>query len=114
MPISLPDDSDDSRWSRMVDQCAGVSAPATGSLAKRPSKRPADGAAREVQGPPVLRDVLRTKLPEVAQLIKTRRADLIPPHDIAQYLTLDWLEWHGGSLRLTQVGRNVCDQSREV
>ena len=25
-----------------------------------------------------------------------------------------WLEWHGGTLRLTDVGRNVRDQVREV
>ena len=101
----------DAHWLRMVDQCSGKPA----SPGKQP--RPGRTASRSpgvlpsaVQGPPSERDVLQARLPEVAQHLRARRVDLISQRDIGQYLALEWLEWHGGSLRLTAVGRNVCDQ----
>nr|WP_297351013.1 hypothetical protein [uncultured Caldimonas sp.] len=101
----------DAHWLRMVDQCSGKPA----SPGKHP--RPGRTASRSpsvlpsaVQGPPSERDVLQARLPEVAQHLRARRVDLISQRDIGQYLALEWLEWHGGSLRLTAVGHNVCDQ----
>ena len=36
--------------------------------------------------------------------------DLIDAALIESYVALNWMEWHGGSLRLTVTGRNVCAQ----
>lgn len=101
----------DANWMRMVDQCAGK--PASTTKHPRPPRanaRTASLAAAAMQGPPPEREVLRAMLPEVAQHLRARRVDLIPARDIALYLVLEWLEWHGGSLRLTAVGHNVCEQ----
>ena len=43
-------------------------------------------------------------------LLHRRRAADVPEGDIDDYVFLDWLEWHGGSLRLSVVGGNVCKQ----
>ncbi|WP_232324224.1 hypothetical protein [Variovorax sp. WDL1] len=43
--------------------------------------------------------------------MKQRQADQIAPADIEAYVALNWLEWHGGGLRLTITGRNVCAQT---
>lgn len=56
------------------------------------------------------REALRTALPGTVDLLKQRRAADIAPVDIEDYIRLDWFEWNGGSLRLTDVGRNVCKQ----
>jgi hypothetical protein len=44
------------------------------------------------------------------ELLKQRRAAHIAEGFIDGYVALDWLEWNGGSLRLTAVGENVCKQ----
>jgi hypothetical protein len=41
-------------------------------------------------------------------LLKRRRAAEIPEGYIDDYVALHWLEWQGGSLRLTTTGENVC------
>ena len=46
-----------------------------------------------------------------ADSLRRRRAAEIAEADIDTYVALDWLEWHGGDLRLTLTGRNVCAQS---
>ena len=56
------------------------------------------------------REALRSSLLDTVDLLKKRRASDIAPSDIDDYITLDWFEWNGGSLRLTDVGRNVCKQ----
>ena len=43
-------------------------------------------------------------------LLNQRQADRIDDQDIDAYVELNWLEWHGGGLRLTITGRNVCAQ----
>jgi hypothetical protein len=53
---------------------------------------------------------LRDDLPGTVDCLKRRRADLIDTTLIDEYVTLQWLEWHGGGLRLTVTGRNVCAQ----
>jgi hypothetical protein len=55
-------------------------------------------------------DVLRSALPATVEFLGRRRADLIDAALIEHYVVLNWLEWHGGSLRLTVTGRNVCAQ----
>lgn len=99
----------DARWMRMVDECAGRP-PTTAKHPRAARAAPRSPAVATLQGPPSERDVLRALLPVVAQHLRGRRVDLIPPRDIAQYLALEWIEWHGGSLRLTAVGLNVCEQ----
>ena len=55
---------------------------------------------------------LRQALPVAVELLRTRQAGLIAPRDIDEFIALNWLEWHGGSLRLTVTGSNVVSQSR--
>ncbi|MCM5680153.1 hypothetical protein M8A51_11470 [Schlegelella sp. S2-27] len=56
------------------------------------------------------RDALRDALLATVDLLRRRRAADVPERDIDDYVALDWLEWHGGTLRLTTVGDNVCKQ----
>jgi archaellum component FlaD/FlaE len=54
-------------------------------------------------------EMLRAMLPHTLECLKTRRANLIGDDLIADYVALDWLEWAGGGLRLTETGRNLCN-----
>ena len=54
------------------------------------------------------RDVLRDELLATVDLLKRRRAAEINQDFIEGYVALHWMEWHGGSLRLTTTGENVC------
>ncbi|CAN7462852.1 hypothetical protein [Rhizobacter sp. LjRoot28] len=56
------------------------------------------------------REALRSSLLATVTLLKNRRAADIAPSDIEDYVTLEWFEWNGGNLRLTDVGVNVCKQ----
>lgn len=58
----------------------------------------------------VARERLRQALPATVDLLNQRQADRIDDKDIDAYVKLNWLEWHGGGLRLTITGRNVCAQ----
>jgi hypothetical protein len=58
--------------------------------------------------PPSRREALRDGLSLTAELLKRRQASDIPAGYIDDYLALDWLEWNGGSLRLTITGQNIC------
>jgi hypothetical protein len=55
---------------------------------------------------------LRLALPAAAELLRTRQAGMIEAREIDEFVALNWLEWHGGTLRLTVTGSNVCSQSR--
>jgi predicted RNase H-like nuclease len=57
-------------------------------------------------------ETLRNDLLATVDALQRRRADLVSEALIAQYVALYWLEWNGGTLRLTQTGKNVCDQLR--
>ena len=57
-----------------------------------------------------MRERLRQALPLTVERLNHRQADLIEDSDIEAYVGLNWLEWHGGGLRLTITGRNVCAQ----
>ncbi|MDZ5456119.1 hypothetical protein [Azohydromonas lata] len=54
------------------------------------------------------REALRDGLPLTVELLKNRLACDIPVGYVEDYVALDWLEWHGGTLRLTATGQNVC------
>jgi hypothetical protein len=71
----------------------------------RASKSLAEANERAAQ-----RERLRQALPETVDRLKQRHADLIDADDIEAYVALNWLEWHGGGLRLTITGRNVRAQ----
>ena len=64
--------------------------------------------------PPPLsrREQLRNELLTTVDSLHRRRADLISEGFIADYVSLHWLEWSGGALRLTVTGNNMCDQMR--
>lgn len=55
---------------------------------------------------------LRNDLLATVDSLTKRRADLISESLIADYVALNWLEWNGGTLRLTETGRNMCQQMR--
>lgn len=54
------------------------------------------------------RDMLRDRLLATVDLLKQRRAAEIAEGYIDEYVALHWMEWQGGSLRLTTTGENVC------
>lgn len=54
------------------------------------------------------RDLLRDELLATVSLLKQRRAAEIAEGYVDDYIALHWMEWHGGSLRLTTTGENVC------
>jgi hypothetical protein len=72
------------------------------------SRPPSAQKGRDVQRSPD--DVLRSALLPTVEFLRRRRADLIDTALIESYVALNWMEWHGGSLRLTVTGRNVCAQ----
>ena len=56
--------------------------------------------------------MLRDGLLATVELLGHRQASQVADGLIANYLALDWLEWNGGTLRLTVTGSNVCEQLR--
>lgn len=61
---------------------------------------------------PVRREALRDTLLATVDLLYRRRASEIEEADIDDYVTLKWLEWNGGGLRLTASGDTLCRQLR--
>jgi hypothetical protein len=62
--------------------------------------------------PPLRREALRDALLSCIDLLHRRRASEIPDGFIDDYISLNWLEWHGGGLRVTTTGDNICRQIR--
>ena len=60
--------------------------------------------------PATRQERLRAALPATVALLHDRQAAKIESGFIEDYVALHWLEWSGGSLRLTITGRNVCAQ----
>lgn len=56
------------------------------------------------------RDELRAAFLGDVDRLHRRQASQIGDDYIDDYVALNWLEWHGGALRLTTVGENVCRQ----
>ncbi len=61
--------------------------------------------------PLLRRETLRNTLQAAVDSLYRRRASEIPQGDIDDYVRLNWLEWHGGGLRLTTTGENMCRQA---
>jgi hypothetical protein len=57
--------------------------------------------------------MLRDSLLSTVELLGQRQASQVADGLIADYLALEWLEWNGGTLRLTVTGSNVCEQLRQ-
>lgn len=53
---------------------------------------------------------LRLALPRVEQLLQRKQAGEIGEGLIDELVGLSWIEWNGGSLRLTTTGQNICRQ----
>lgn len=58
----------------------------------------------------VRREALRDALLSTVDLLKRRRACDVAEGLLDDYVALDWLEWSAGTLRLTTVGDNICQQ----
>ena len=86
---------------------AGEGATTASSKAPRAKKKKADAPS---PAPLTRTEQLRYRLVETVAMLKRRRADLIPPELIEDFVDLDWLVWQGGTLTLTQTGANVCQQ----
>ena len=56
------------------------------------------------------RDTLMGALLNTASLIEQRRCGEIADGYIDGYVALNWIEWNGGSLRLTETGQNMRKQ----
>jgi hypothetical protein len=105
---------------------ATETSPATSSANPAAPKRPrAKAGTRQAKGrgdpraaattpdssPAALRrEVLRDALIASVEMLRRRRASDIPEGYIDDYVALNWLEWHGGGLRITTVGENICKQ----
>lgn len=55
-------------------------------------------------------EVLRSALLSTLDMLHRRKACEIPDGFIEDYVSIRWLEWHGGGLRLTVTGDNVRRQ----
>ncbi len=56
------------------------------------------------------RETLKGALLNTVSLIERRRCSEIADGLIDGYVALNWMEWNGGSLRLTVTGQNVRRQ----
>ena len=56
------------------------------------------------------REILMDGLLNTATLIERRRCSEIEEGYIDGYVALNWMEWNGGSLRLTVTGQNIRKQ----
>jgi hypothetical protein len=63
--------------------------------------------------PAIRQEALRNALPATVDLLRQQRAADIAESDIDDYVSMNWLEWNGGALRLTVTGDNVCRQMRQ-
>ncbi len=56
--------------------------------------------------------LLRDALESTVDALHRRRASDIPAGYIEDFVSLRWLEWHAGGLRLTTAGDAICHQIR--
>jgi hypothetical protein len=61
---------------------------------------------------PARRQSLRGLLQADADALHRRRASEVAVDRVDDYVRLNWLEWWGGTLRLTTTGENICRQMR--
>jgi hypothetical protein len=58
------------------------------------------------------REALTEAFVQTAELIDKRRCSEIGEGYIEGYVALNWMEWNGGSLRLTETGQNIRKRLR--
>lgn len=63
---------------------------------------------------PLRREALRHALPTSVDQLYRRRACDIPDGYIDDYVSLRWLEWHGGTLRLTPTGEAMVGEVNRI
>jgi hypothetical protein len=78
----------------------------------RKPRTAAEPAATASLPPVSRREQLRREFLATVDSLQRRRADLVSEGFVEDYVALHWLEWNGGTLRLTVTGANVCDQMR--
>jgi hypothetical protein len=66
--------------------------------------------ASSVRPPAVRKEALLGELLTTVDRLKARRAGEIDDAYIDAYVALNWLEWNGGTLRLTVTGDNMRKQ----
>jgi hypothetical protein len=76
---------------------------------KAPKALPITAADKEESA---RKERLRLALPVAVELLRTRQAGLISATEIEEFVAMNWLEWHGGTLKLTVTGANVCSQGK--
>jgi len=76
---------------------------------KPPKAQPITAADKEEAA---RKERLRLALPAAVELLRTRQAGQISAMEIEEFVALNWLEWHGGTLKLTVTGANVCSQGK--
>jgi len=86
-----------------------ASTPSTARAGVRKARLP---VVLPVEVPPPLSrlEQLRQALLPTMDCLRRCRADLIDEALIDDYVDLYWMEWQGGSLRLTVTGQNICTQ----
>lgn len=53
---------------------------------------------------PLVTETLCASFAEAADALTLRRANRIPEQSIESFVALGWMDWHGGSLRITPLG----------
>jgi hypothetical protein len=69
------------------------------------------GQTRPAPPGPQRREALREALQASVDMLYRRRASDIPEGYIDDYVLLNWLEWHGGDLKLTPLGEDICREA---
>ena len=81
-------------------------------MSKSPKGLPSAAPAVADSPEAARKERLRQALPVAVELLRTRQAGRISASEIEEFVALNWLEWHGGTLRLTVTGANVCSQGK--
>jgi hypothetical protein len=68
----------------------------------------------EVAALTIRREALRGEFLTLVDLLDQRRAAEIDEGRIDEAVALRWLEWHGGTLRLTAAGEQECRRLRTL
>lgn len=55
-------------------------------------------------------ELLRERLLDVVETLRRRRAGTLSEADLDDYVSLGWLQWHGGGLRPTVMGQALIQR----
>jgi hypothetical protein len=82
----------------------------TGAARARRSPVPQLAPVQPARSPGLQREALKDALLATVNLLELRRCAEIAEGYIDGYVALNWMEWNGGSLRLTVTGSNIRKQ----